>query len=100
MKHDKQHGSESKSDLQKQLEKLFQEAEPDGALPESLKKEVFDTLDTIQLVADVADLFTVKFTKSESQLLELADPKTGKPVDEPKQYGKADDLEKNRKKKP
>lgn len=38
--------------------------------PEALKKEVFSTLDTMQLAADLFDLFTIKFGKSEGRFLE------------------------------
>ncbi|MEM9820119.1 MAG: hypothetical protein AAF985_03575 [Bacteroidota bacterium] len=40
--------------------------------PKELKKEVFNTLDTIQLFADIADLFTIKFTRTELDFLDLS----------------------------
>ena len=75
---DKQHDADQEFDLKEYLQIRFQEIqsqtdEPDMPAPDSLKKEVFATLDTIQLVADVTDLFTVKFTKAESQLIDLVD---------------------------
>lgn len=36
--------------------------------PSELKDEVFNTLDTLSLLGDVADLFTMKFSQSEAIL--------------------------------
>ena len=57
--------------LRQHLTSQFKAVKKDAAMPENLKNEVFNTLDTIQLMADVADLFTVKFTQSESQFIDL-----------------------------
>jgi len=36
-----------------------------------LKKEVFDSLETLKLIADVVDLFTAKFVVSETELTSM-----------------------------
>ncbi len=51
------------------LSEVFDEYAQEEA-PEGLKEEVFGTLDTIQLTADVFDLFTVKFGKTEGKFIE------------------------------
>lgn len=40
--------------------------------PDSLQAEVFSTLEAIRLLADVANLFTVKFAQTELQALDAA----------------------------
>jgi len=40
--------------------------------PEDLKTEVFKSLETFQLFADVLDLFTTKYTLTELELIETA----------------------------
>lgn len=49
----------------KKLTEKFQQFGKTEVLPEELKKEVFGTLDTLNLFADIADLFTAKFTMTE-----------------------------------
>jgi len=49
----------------KKLVEKFQQLGTKEALPVELKKEVFGTLDTLNLFADIADLFTAKFTMTE-----------------------------------
>jgi len=44
---------------------------PDSAPPEVLKEEVFTSLKTLQLIADVIDLFTSQFILSESDMVNL-----------------------------
>ncbi|MCF8247239.1 MAG: hypothetical protein K9J37_14790 [Saprospiraceae bacterium] len=71
-------------ELRSHLKGAFQKMQPKEAAPETLKKQVFGTLDTIQLVADMADLFTVKFTQTESQLVELLDEtQLDEPIEKP-----------------
>lgn len=53
------------------LEKVFKKLEPDIDPPKDLKKEVFNTLDTITFFGDIVDLFTVKFSTSEANFLDL-----------------------------
>lgn len=50
--------------VQLHLETLFQASETEIIAPEELKEEVFGTLETLELVADIVDLFTVKFVQS------------------------------------
>ncbi len=57
--------------LRHHLSEQFQKVQAKEPAPEELKKSVFDTLDSLQLIADVADLFTVKFAKSESSMVGL-----------------------------
>jgi hypothetical protein len=40
--------------------------------PKDLKGEVFKSLETFQLVADILDLFTTKYTLTELELINLA----------------------------
>lgn len=49
----------------KKITDKFQQFGEKEILPESLKKEVFNTLDALNLFADIADLFTTKFTLTE-----------------------------------
>jgi len=44
----------------------LQPAEPH--LPDGFEKEVFASLETMQLIADVIDLFTSQFVQSEAEL--------------------------------
>lgn len=62
---------DNKDKLQIHLEEQFQNLKGKGKLPEEVKKDVFNTLDTLNLIADITDLFTVKFTKTESEFLDL-----------------------------
>lgn len=73
---------DNKENLIKQnLEEVFSNLAPKGSAPEHLKKEVFQTLDTLHLIGDIADLFTVKMTKSEATFFDLIaqdfEPKKG-----------------------
>ena len=53
--------------LWEKLQSIEKESNP---APEELKEEVFSTLDTVNFFADLADLFTVKFTEVELAVLE------------------------------
>ncbi len=57
--------------IKKNLEDMFKQLIPDENAPEELKKEVFQTLDTLNLLGDLADLFTAKFSKTEAVFLGL-----------------------------
>lgn len=61
----------SPNPLQKHLEEQFGQIRPQESPPEDLKEEVFDTLDTLLFMADLADLFTVKFSRAEMEFLDL-----------------------------
>ena len=65
------------------LQAKFQELLPEVQIPENLQKEVFNTLDSIEFIAEVIDLFTIKFP-----LVNL------KYLDDPKQNIKANDKKK------
>lgn len=62
---------------EKKLVENFQQLGKNNSVPEELKEEVFGTLDTLNLFADIADLFTLKFSMTEfeaiSTVTELAD---------------------------
>lgn len=51
---------------------------------EDLKEMVFDTLDTLEMIGDVADLFTVKFIKSEADLFNTIGSSSKKNKTKPK----------------
>ncbi|GJM35374.1 MAG: hypothetical protein DHS20C18_43750 [Saprospiraceae bacterium] len=53
------------------LEEQFKQLIPDENAPEELKKEVFNTIDTLNLLGDIADLFTSKFTQTKATFLDL-----------------------------
>ncbi len=63
---------EEHPEIRAALETRFQEFKRDDEAPEDLKQEVFGTLATMQLVADIADLFTVKFSKTELDFLDIS----------------------------
>lgn len=51
------------------LEEKFGALESKAEAPEELREEVFNTLDAMGLFADLADLFTVKFTETSAVVL-------------------------------
>ncbi len=59
--------------IRNNLHHQFAQLTSEEPAPEALKEEVFDTLDTIHLLADVMDLFTVKFGNTEAEFLDLLD---------------------------
>lgn len=58
-----------KKKAEKNMEEKFQQLGQNTKVPEDLRKEVFSTLDTLNLFADIADLFTVKFSMTEIEAL-------------------------------
>lgn len=60
-----------KTPLQEHLERLFEQMLPEENAPEEVKNRVFDTIDTLVLVSDLAALFTVEFGQSEFELIDL-----------------------------
>lgn len=50
------------------MKNLFQQLHENQTLPEDLEKQILDSYDTIKLIMDVTDLFTVKFGKSELEM--------------------------------
>lgn len=65
-----------KTDLQKKLEEQFQALLPEADAPIEVKKEVFRTLDLLEVAGDIADLFTDKFGKTSAQALDFLDTDT------------------------
>jgi len=54
------------------LEEQFKELAKGTAAPSELQDEVFNTLDTLTLVGDVAELFTINFSMSEAIVIDTA----------------------------
>lgn len=52
------------------LEETFEQLKPTDEIPSDVKKEVFSTLETLQFVADLSELFTVKFAQTELDFLD------------------------------
>jgi hypothetical protein len=63
----------NQNEIQKNLEEKFKQMLPPDNAPEALKQEVFQTLDTLNLLGDIADLFTSKFTKVEAAFFGMID---------------------------
>jgi len=56
------------------MNQAFKQLKPMDAMPpEGLKEEVFTSLETLQLIADVLDIFTSQFIMSEAELTSLFD---------------------------
>ena len=64
-----------KTPLQEHLERLFEQMLPKDNAPEEVKSRVFDTIETLVLVSDLAALFTVDFGQSEFELIDLTGTK-------------------------
>lgn len=60
---------DNRTTFKKYLQKDLEQYAGGEVPPEDLKEMVFDTLDTLEMVGNVADLFTAKFIKSEADLL-------------------------------
>ncbi len=69
------HPAQRKGDqIRNNLTNVFKEY-TNKEVPAELKKEVFSTLASIELAANILDLFTVKFIRSEAEFLsEIVDP--------------------------
>ena len=63
--------SKDSNPIKKNLEDKFRQLLPKEDAPEELKQEVFNTLDMLNLVGDVVDLFTAKFSKTEASFFDL-----------------------------
>ena len=57
--------------IRENLEEKFKQLLPDDDAPEELKEEIFNTIDTLHFLGDLADLFTAKFSQTETQFLDL-----------------------------
>ena len=66
---------EENPEIRAALETRFKELDATEKAPEALKKEVFSTLETMQLIADFTDLFTVKFSRTQLDFLDMANRK-------------------------
>ena len=54
------------------MKKQFKQLKPKNKeMPEELRQEVFDSLQSLRLVVDILDLFVVKYSLSELELLLL-----------------------------
>ncbi len=51
------------------IEEVLNNVVGQASPPESLKDEIFNSLDSIQLISDVTDLFTTKFVISNAYML-------------------------------
>ncbi|KAA3627409.1 MAG: hypothetical protein DWQ02_19890 [Bacteroidetes bacterium] len=60
----------NKNDIRENLEQQFQQLNADLEKPEDLKKEVFNTLDSLTLLGDIVELFTTKFIETEVKFLD------------------------------
>ncbi len=50
----------------------FEELQPPNSdIPQGLKQEVFNSLETLQLIADIIDLFTFQFVMSEAEFTNM-----------------------------
>ncbi len=54
------------------LEEQFKELAEGTAAPSELQDQVFNTLDTLSLIGDVAELFTINFSMSEAIVIDTA----------------------------
>lgn len=79
---DKDKLTEKGKELHRHLSEQFNQLKAKEPAPPALKKSVFSTLDTFQLMADVTDLFTVKFTKTEAKAMDLLHDPFVNPDDE------------------
>lgn len=59
------------NDIRANLEEQFRKLLSKDDAPEEIKEEVFNTIDTLTFLGDIADLFTAKFGQTESELLDL-----------------------------
>ena len=57
------------NEIRNNLEKQFKKLIPEDAPPEQLKEEIFQTLDTVNVIGDIADLFTFQFMQTSAKLI-------------------------------
>ncbi|NND34961.1 MAG: hypothetical protein HKN76_20410 [Saprospiraceae bacterium] len=55
--------------IERNLTDLLSLSTEDGDVPTGLKEEIFHTIDQIELTADILDLFTFEYIKTEATLL-------------------------------
>ena len=61
--------------IESHLNELFKKFIPEEDAPDSMKKEIFQSLDTINQIGDIADLFTGRLVKTEMDFLDFLDGK-------------------------
>ena len=81
---------EEHPEIRSALTERFEAMQAEEEAPQELKKEVFNTLETIQLFADIADLFTLKFSRTELDFLDLTTQKKapGPQSDDEEEHGR------------
>jgi hypothetical protein len=50
------------------LQDIFQQMEPKQDVPDDLRKQVFSTVESVSVLSDIIDLFTIKWIQTESEL--------------------------------
>ncbi|MDX2301270.1 MAG: hypothetical protein NW226_00665 [Microscillaceae bacterium] len=70
------------------MKDLFKKLHQGKTLPDDLEKEIMKSFDTLKLIADITDLFTYKFGKSQidmhlelDELVRIPDKKNQNPDD-------------------
>ncbi|RMF19775.1 MAG: hypothetical protein D6765_17630, partial [Bacteroidetes bacterium] len=81
MSEDHLSGDPQSRNLEEFLHEQFRKMGTESPLPEELKKEVFDTLDALSFLSDLIDLFTIKFSQSELELLDHLNAQPPTPSD-------------------
>lgn len=62
---------EETNKIRQNLEAQFKGLLPNDDAPVELKEEVFNTIDTLSLIGDIVDLFTTKFSHTETAFLQM-----------------------------
>lgn len=62
---------EETNKIRQNLEAQFKGLLPKDDAPQELKEEVFNTIDTLSLIGDIVDLFTTKFSHTETVFLQI-----------------------------
>lgn len=62
---------EETNKIRQNLEAQFKSLLPNDNAPQELKEEVFNTIDTLSLIGDIVDLFTTKFSDTETAFLQM-----------------------------
>ncbi|MBK8501652.1 MAG: hypothetical protein IPL46_05295 [Saprospiraceae bacterium] len=62
--------SEKHQKVTKSFAEIIKDYRVEGKVPDTLKEEVFKTIETIELAADILDLFTLQFARSEASFIE------------------------------
>jgi len=56
------------NEIRNNLERQFKKLMPEDAPPEQLKEEIFQTLDSVNMIGDIAELFTSQFMQTNAKL--------------------------------